>query len=146
MFTSQPRISPSCPIVPVNFQHRSGSHSARMGKVAIIRDMAAVTYASPAVHCFLNLTFCSFEAMIYFLYTGKIVFAPLSSDPRCEVPAEARTGDWNIARLPSPSAKSIYRLADKVKALLVYGFDSLIDSSTIYRSSKDMQRPTSTTM
>ncbi|KAF9650002.1 hypothetical protein BDM02DRAFT_3112802 [Thelephora ganbajun] len=70
---------------------------ARMGKVAVIRDMAAVT----------------FEAMVCFLYTGKIRFAPLSSDLRRELPAEARGGDWSTVRLPHPSAKSIYRLADK---------------------------------
>jgi hypothetical protein len=52
--------------------------------------------------------------MIYFLYTGKITFSLLSSDPRERSHAGARAGDWNTARLPSPSAKSIYRLADKV--------------------------------
>ncbi|KAF9649997.1 hypothetical protein BDM02DRAFT_3268320 [Thelephora ganbajun] len=70
---------------------------ARMGKVVIIRDMAAVT----------------FEAMVYFLYTGKIGFAPFSSDSRHELLVEARSGDWSTVRLPHPSAKSIYRLADK---------------------------------
>ena len=55
--------------------------------------------------------------MLCFLYTGEIDFAPFSSDPRRELPAEARIGDWNAARLPSPSAKSIYRLADKVISL-----------------------------
>jgi len=52
--------------------------------------------------------------MLYFLYTGEIEFAPFSSDPRREPPAQARTGDWSAKRLPSPSAKSIYRLADMV--------------------------------
>ena len=52
--------------------------------------------------------------MIYFLYTGNITFAPFTSDQRYEIPAEARVGDWNLARIPCPSAKSIYRLADKV--------------------------------
>ena len=51
--------------------------------------------------------------MIHFLYTGKITFSPFSSDPRHALPAEARTGDWVTGRLPSPSAKSIYLLADK---------------------------------
>jgi hypothetical protein len=50
---------------------------------------------------------------LYFLYTGEINFAPLSSDP-CYSPAQIRAGDWSKERLPSPSAKSIYRLADKV--------------------------------
>jgi len=54
-----------------------------------------------------------FEAMLYFLYTGEISFAPYFSDP-----AQTRTGDWTIAKLPSPSAKSIYRLADMVTSLV----------------------------
>ncbi|KAF9779860.1 hypothetical protein BJ322DRAFT_1086930 [Thelephora terrestris] len=77
--------------------HQPSSGLIRMGKVAVIRDMAALT----------------FEAMIYFLYTGKITFAPFSSDSCYGIPAESKPGDWRIPRLPSPSAKSIYRLADK---------------------------------
>ena len=56
--------------------------------------------------------------MLYFLYTGEIKFAPISSDSRPELLAQARTGDWTTERLPSPSAKSIYRLADKVIGLV----------------------------
>ena len=56
----------------------------------------------------------SFEALLYFLYTDEIKFAPFSSDPRNELPPQARPGDWSTGKLPSPSAKSIYRLADKV--------------------------------
>lgn len=52
--------------------------------------------------------------MVYFLYTGKIKFAPFTSDPYHELPVEERAGDWSAAKIPSPSAKSIYRLADKV--------------------------------
>jgi len=55
-----------------------------------------------------------FEAMLYFLYTGEIRFAPFSSDPGHDLPAQARAGDWITGKLPSPSAKSVYRLADKV--------------------------------
>ncbi|KAF9642810.1 hypothetical protein BDM02DRAFT_3273313 [Thelephora ganbajun] len=81
-----------------NLHHRRLVGSlVRMGKVSIIHDMAAVT----------------FEAMVHFLYTGRIEFAPFSSDSRHELPAEATSGDWSVARLPRPSAKSIYRLADK---------------------------------
>ena len=86
-----------------------------MGKVAIIRDVAALTYAKLAAGRFDTwLTYCSFEAMIYFLYTGEITFAPLSSNPGRKLPVEARAGNWSMTKLPSPSAKSIYRLADKV--------------------------------
>ena len=49
----------------------------------------------------------SFEALLFFLYTDDIRFAPFSSATRHE-PVHAR------AKLPSPSAKSIYRLANKV--------------------------------
>jgi len=59
--------------------------------------------------------------MLCFLYTGEIKFAPFSSDPRRELPAQARTGDWSTGRLPSPSAKSIYRLADMVTTLALFG-------------------------
>ena len=52
--------------------------------------------------------------MVYYLYTGEVNFAPFSSDPRPESTVEARAGNWNMAMTPSPSAKSIYRLADKV--------------------------------
>jgi len=54
--------------------------------------------------------------MLCFLYTGEIKFAPFRSDLR-EIPVQEKTGDWGTGRLPSPSAKSIYRLADKVTTL-----------------------------
>jgi len=59
--------------------------------------------------------------MLYFLYAGVIKFSPFSSDPRRELPAQARAGDWSAKRLPSPSAKSIYRLADMVTAPALFG-------------------------
>ncbi|KAF9650014.1 hypothetical protein BDM02DRAFT_1689797 [Thelephora ganbajun] len=95
--TSEHLPHPSPDVGEVQNHDEPANGLARIGKVAIIRDMAAVT----------------FEAMVYFLYTGKIGFAPLSSDSRHELPAEARSGDWSTVRLPHPSAKSIYRLADK---------------------------------
>ena len=76
----------------------------------------------------------SFEAMLYFLYTNEIRFAPFSSDH--ELPAQAKVGDWSTGKLPSPSAKSIYRLADKVISLmcLVLCTPWLNGSSTIYQT------------
>jgi len=59
--------------------------------------------------------------MLCYLYTGEIRFAPFSSYPRHEHIAHARTGDWSTERLPSPSAKSIYRLADMVTTLALFG-------------------------
>ena len=55
--------------------------------------------------------------MLYFLYTGEIEFAPFRLDPDHQLPPQARTGGWNVERLPSASAKSIYRLADMVTSL-----------------------------
>ena len=70
--------------------------------------------------------------MLYFLYTGEIEFAPFSSDPRREFLVQGRVGDWSTGKLPSPSAKSVYRLADKVAILVCVGFTWLIGFSTIY--------------
>jgi len=83
-----------------------------------------------------------FEAMLYFLYTGEIEFAPFSSDPRHELPAQARIGDWSTGKLPSPSAKSVYRLADKVTSLACGWFHQLIDFSMTYRPSRRKLRRT----
>ena len=89
-----------------------------MGKVAIIRDTAAATYVKHIVNRSPFPTRCySFEAMLYFLYTGEIKFAPSRWDPGHQLPPKKRSGDWNAARLPSASAKSIYRLADMVTNL-----------------------------
>ena len=78
-----------------------------------------------------SLANCSFEAFLYFLYSDDINFAPLSSDPRKNLAAQARVGDWSTGRLPSPSAKSIYRLADKVTNIGSIPIPSLIDISMI---------------
>ena len=56
------------------------------------------------------------------MYTVEITFAPFRSDPRQENLTEARTGDWTMDRVTSSSAKSIYRLADKVANLSVVDF------------------------
>jgi hypothetical protein len=107
-----------------------------MGNVATIRDTAAVTYAKPGVNQSPYLTWqFSFEAMLYFLCTGEIKFAPFRSYPGNQLPALERTGDWGAARPPSPSAKSIYRLADMVTSLAYvwFGVPHLTDFSTIYQ-------------
>ena len=44
MMTSQPRCPLNCAISPANSYRRPDGHLTRMGKVAIIRDMGAVTY------------------------------------------------------------------------------------------------------
>jgi len=100
--------------------HRSNDKPTRTGKVAIIRDMGAVTcveYSLFLTNSPVLLVDRSFGAMIRFLYTGEIEFAPFTSDPRHKLLVQTSTGDWSTGRLPSPSAKSIYRLADKVTRL-----------------------------
>jgi len=82
--------------------------------------------------------------MLYFLYTGQIEFAPFSS--RQELPAQARIGDWSTGKPPSPSAKSVYRLADKVTSLPCVWCPWLIGSSTIFQPSKSKLRHTSVTI
>ena len=112
-------ISLGPPTVLANLNSRVENGSPRMGKVAIIRDMAAVSYVKPVVNRYTFLTcWCSFEAMLYFLYTSEIHFAPFRSNPRRQLPVQERTGDWSTPRLPYPSAKSIYRLADMVTSLV----------------------------
>ena len=105
-----------------------------MGKVAIIRDTAAATYAKPIVDLSSFLTCCcSFEAMLYFLYTGEIKLAPFRSYTGHRLPAQERAGDWNATILPSPSAKSIYRLADMVTSPTCVCVPRLISFSTTYQ-------------
>lgn len=106
---------------PANLCNRPGDGFLTTRKVAVIRDVAAVTYVKPDIdysHTHTLRTCNSFEAMICFLYTGNITFSPFSSDSRDELSTEASNGDGTNVKLPSPSAKSIYRLADKVISLI----------------------------
>jgi hypothetical protein len=111
-----------------------------MGKVAIVRDTGAVTYvwwSVTSTNPHNSLADRSFEAFLYFLFTDEINFAPLSSDPRHELPAQARVGDWSAGKPLSPSAKSIYRLADKVTVL---PFVRLLSLSRVSVRHSDPQR------
>ena len=99
---------------PIYTDRRPNNNLPRTGKVAVIRDMGAITCVRHGLPQRFLPAGRRFEAMLYFLYTGEIEFAPFSSDHRHDLPAQARTGDWSIGKPPSPSAKSVYRLADKV--------------------------------
>jgi len=67
----------------------------RVGKVVCVKDIAYVTW----------------RAMIFYLFTSHISFAPLSSSLR----SRARSTCEREQGMPSkPSAKSMYRLADKL--------------------------------
>ena len=74
--------------------------------------------------------YCSFEAMLYFLYTGEIRFAPFRSYTGHQLLTQERAGNRNATSLPSPSAKSIYRLADMVTSLAYAGVPRLTSLST----------------
>lgn len=75
---------------------RLGTTDTQQGKVAVIKDMAATT----------------FEALLYYMYTGEIDFAPFCSEGKgdCHVWGERR---WEMGGRPKVSPKSVYRLADK---------------------------------
>jgi len=65
-----------------------------------------------------------FQALLRYLYTGEIEFAPWGSAERRD--ARAREGISESSGILKPSPKSIYRLADKVM-ILPYG---LLSSGT----------------
>ncbi|GBE77443.1 hypothetical protein SCP_0103180 [Sparassis crispa] len=69
------------------------------GKVIVLQDAAARTW----------------EALLFYLQTGFIVFAPLSSsDKQARDNFREKYRDLHPNRPESPSCKSIYRLADKL--------------------------------
>jgi hypothetical protein len=90
-------------------------NGGRIGKIVPVKDTAHVTLVPSKMFYFLLLTMMtpsSWQAMIFYLFTGQISFAPLSSTGKPRTLSEEE-----LARgyLPSkPSAKSMYRLADKV--------------------------------
>jgi len=59
-----------------------------------------------------------FQALLRYLYTDEIEFAPWGSAERREARAREKIS-WSYG-IPRPSPKSIYRLADKVM-ILPYG-------------------------
>ncbi|KAF9793428.1 hypothetical protein BJ322DRAFT_1103822 [Thelephora terrestris] len=69
--------------------------SAHVGKVIVIEDVA----------------FTTFQALLRYLYTNEIEFAPWGSTERRE--ARTRETVSEPYGIPKPSPKSVYRLADK---------------------------------
>jgi len=59
-----------------------------------------------------DVAFVTFQAFIFYLYTGQIEFAPLGS----RIPSTVEVPAPHKRKIPRPSPKSIYRLADKVCA------------------------------
>jgi len=87
--------------------------ASQVGKVVVIEDVAFVTYVRfPSSHACTEITCNRFQAMLRYLYTDEIEFAPWGSAERREARAlEKMSESYGI---PKPSPKSIYRLADKV--------------------------------
>ena len=83
------------------------------GTVVVIDDVALVTSVYFSFSCTHFLTLCDrFQALLRYLYTNEIEFAPWGSAERRKVRAHEEIAESH--ETPKPSPKSIYRLADKV--------------------------------
>jgi len=87
--------------------------SAHVGKVVFIEDVAFVTYVHlPSPYARTKYTCNRFQAVLRYLYTDEVEFAPWGSAERRKARAlEKISGSHGI---PKPSPKFFYRLADKV--------------------------------
>jgi hypothetical protein len=65
-----------------------------------------------------------FEALLFYLHTGEIKFAPFGSRKKQSLASDKTTVEDEIA--PEASPKSIYRLADKARDL-----DSMLGTAEI---------------
>ena len=86
------------------------------GKVVVLRGVSYLTSVRasfPLLH--LLTRFCSFRAIVMYLYTGEIDFAPFGSKANRELRAPELLSTEEAA-IPRPSPKSIYRIADMVRA------------------------------
>ena len=87
--------------------------SAHVGKVFVIEDVAFVTYVGFLSSHVCTKTACNrFQAMLRYLYTNEIEFAPWGSVERRKTHAFERISE--SYGIPRPSPKSVYRLADMV--------------------------------
>jgi len=84
------------PLVGENPRHENLPEPANKGKIVRIPDMAFVT----------------FQAFIFYLYTGQIEFAPRGSQ-KDQSPGATKEQTPLCDKTPLPSSKSVYRLADK---------------------------------
>jgi len=91
----------------------TASSAWHVGKVVVIEDVAFVTYVGlPSPYARTKITCNRFQALLRYLYTDEIEFAPWGSTERREARALEKVS--KSYRIPKPSPKSIYRLADKV--------------------------------
>ncbi|KAF9779896.1 hypothetical protein BJ322DRAFT_349753 [Thelephora terrestris] len=91
--TNNPFLSPG---IAAPDRECGGTVHMQQGKVAIVKDMAAIT----------------FKALLGYLYTGEIHFAPFGSEANRNLRASGKQ-TWETDGLSKVSPKSIYRLADK---------------------------------
>ncbi|KAJ3558091.1 hypothetical protein NM688_g1118 [Phlebia brevispora] len=66
-----------------------------------------------------DVAFNTLKALIFYIYTGDVAFAPLKSQTNANTINSAHTVDFSPYSAPPCSPKSIYRIADK------YGLDDL---------------------
>ena len=85
------------------------------GKVVVLRGVSYLTSVGalfPLLHLLTKL--CSFRAIVMYLYTGEIDFAPFGSKANRELRTpELLSPEEDI--IPRPSPKSIYRIADMAR-------------------------------
>lgn len=98
-------MSPRVTFASFSFANVFCASHSRLGKTIVIKDTAFVTYIPSLVNYYSLLTSHRFHAVIVYLYTREIKFGTPNR-------AGARSG--YSPGVPLPSAKSIYRLADKV--------------------------------
>lgn len=113
-----------------------------------IQDVASITYADSSFAPSNRLTDTpSFQAFLLYLYTGSIDFAPFGSEANRKTRA-SEIVSLTPDRVPRPSPKSIYRLADKVLSLtfhctafpLHHGWTVRFSDTQVCRLQKDQRR------
>lgn len=85
------------------------------GKVVKIPDMAFVTWVKSSNPPTFYLCCSRFQAFLMYLYTNAIEFAPFGSEEGRRSRSAEIVDPFSDDKVPRPSPKSIYRLADKVR-------------------------------
>ena len=102
----------------VNSDHSAGDDLLRMGRVAIMRDIGAATCVYHLIIKISSRTLRAIAVSRRHYISCTRARSPLPHFARISI-TKTRTGDWTIGRVPSPSTKSIYRLAEKVTVLTI---------------------------
>lgn len=115
----------------------SPSAFGSMGRTVIVKGTAYKTYVRLAVVYHLIPSLMNdirWVALVAYLYTGQITFAPLRS--ASQSPDDAESSHLEDPRPNSCSPKSMYRLADKVSSLSIHACQSLAHADSAVRSSQ----------